>query len=78
MKLTNFSVVLLATASLFTMASADERERNDSESLNPFTIAVIGDWPYSQNLLNNASRLVNSINTEKGMEPGHLLAQTPG
>ena len=31
----------------------------------PLSIAVIGDWPYSQFLLDNAHLLVNAINDDK-------------
>ncbi|MBI2799209.1 MAG: metallophosphoesterase [Gammaproteobacteria bacterium] len=64
MNVVTLSAMLLATASLATVASADDRERSGAESLKPFTIAVIGDWPYSQNLLNNAPRLINSVNAD--------------
>jgi hypothetical protein len=34
----------------------------------PLSIAVIGDWPYSQALLDNAHKLVNGINDDKGVK----------
>lgn len=36
-----------------------------STALLAAAIAVFGDWPYSQNLLDNAPRLLNSINSDR-------------
>jgi hypothetical protein len=45
------------------MAIADDRDRNhDDEKL---TIAVFGDWPYSQNLLDKAKLLTDSVNADR-------------
>jgi len=43
---------------------ADEREYHESERSGAITLAVIGDWPYSQNLLANAHLLRNSIDRD--------------
>lgn len=52
------------------LACADERrdERGESESAQPLTVAVFGDWPYSQNLLDNAPLLINSVNADRKVE----------
>ena len=64
--------VLLQTAlisvSLIAAAAAIAEDRNDdSRSNRPVTIAVTGDWPYSQSLLDNASRLINSVNADRSV-----------
>ena len=41
-----------------------ERHEREDEHGKPLTIAVFGDWPYSQDLLTNAPLLVNSINSD--------------
>ena len=53
----------IATAHAF----ADDHDggRYESESRKPVTIAVFGDWPYNQNLLDNAALLTGSINKSK-------------
>jgi len=49
-------------------ANADEYRNNyrdnDNDGLRPLTLAVFGDWPYNQNLLNNAPLLINSVNAD--------------
>ena len=61
--------LLLSTALLaavFTAghsAIADDRDDNDRGN-DRQTIAVFGDWPYSQVLLDNAALLINSINSD--------------
>lgn len=42
-------------------AHADRRDDNGNR---PVTLAVSGDWPYSQNLLDNARLLINSVNAD--------------
>ena len=41
-------------------AIAEDRDHDDK-----LTIAVFGDWPYSQNLLDKASQLTNSVNADR-------------
>lgn len=55
--------LLLLTALLSAAAgpSAFAGEPHGNEKL---TIAVFGDWPYNQNLLNNAGLLIDSINSD--------------
>ena len=61
----------LLTAGLFvaavTAANAHEHERGDEASAQPITIAVFGDWPYSQFLLDNAPRLISSVNSDRNV-----------
>lgn len=45
-------------------AHADDRGRGDIESDTPVTLAVFGDWPYNQLLLDSAPLLVDSINAD--------------
>lgn len=60
MKRLLLSTVLLATAiSVNHPAIADDLPDNNRQ-----TIAVFGDWPYNQNLLANASLLINSVNAD--------------
>jgi hypothetical protein len=62
---------LIATAALaaaaFTpcLATADDDNEGRSRDSGDMTIAVIGDWPYNQLLLDNASLLINSVNSDR-------------
>ncbi|MEP7295958.1 MAG: metallophosphoesterase [Burkholderiales bacterium] len=59
-----FVAALLATGCIATTAAlADERE-----SERAITLAVFGDWPYNQNLLDNAPLLVKSINADRAVD----------
>lgn len=57
---------LLATSicSTHIFAKESEHDRND----RPITLAVFGDWPYSQALLDNAHLLINSVNNDKDVD----------
>ena len=57
MKALFLSMALLAAAT-----SAFAGDRHDTD--RPITVAVFGDWPYNQNLLDNAPLLINSVNSE--------------
>jgi hypothetical protein len=64
MKTLILSMALLAAGSMAaTSAMADNRDDFDSDK--PLTLAVFGDWPYNQNLLNNAPLLINSVNSDR-------------
>ena len=63
MKTLLFSMAVLA-AGFVNTASADNHDRDDSDSAQPITLAVFGDWPYSQYLLDNAHLLINSVNSD--------------
>jgi hypothetical protein len=39
-------------------------DRDESDPARPLTVAVFGDWPYSQILLDNASLLIDSVNSD--------------
>ncbi|MGH8558378.1 MAG: metallophosphoesterase [Methylococcales bacterium] len=63
MKALFLSTALLATGCAATM-SAMAADHADFNSNRPLTVAVFGDWPYNQNLLNNAPLLINSVNSD--------------
>jgi hypothetical protein len=58
----------LAAACLASPAFAGDNSNDDSEGT--LTIAVIGDWPYNDLLLDNASLLVDSVNADRNV---HLV-----
>ena len=45
-------------------AFAADTNANGNDSATPITIAVFGDWPYNNLLLDNASLLINSVNAD--------------
>ncbi len=53
----------LAAATLTALPSKAEL-RDEGDDLRPLTIAVSGDWPYQQNLLDNARLLTDSGNAD--------------
>ncbi len=62
---------LLSTSTLYAIgfvcaasASAIDKFNEDKNSSRSITIAVIGDWPYNKNLLDNAHLLINSVNAD--------------
>ncbi len=55
-------VLLAASCAQATLAMA--QDRGDVDSDKPLTVAVFGDWPYNQNLLDNAPLLINSVNAD--------------
>ena len=62
------SCALLAAAAVTTSwAFADDHGRGDDDDLRPITLAVFGDWPYSQNLLDNAHLLINSVDSDRSV-----------
>ena len=46
-------------------AAAEEREGDDDRAIS---IALIGDWPYNANLIDNASVLTQSVNTDRSVK----------
>jgi len=65
MKATLLSAALLAAGiTAAASATADNGSFFDSVSMKPTTVAVFGDWPYDQLLLDNASLLINSVNKD--------------
>lgn len=63
----------LCAASLIyaTSAYAIDKSYEDEHSDRSITIAVIGDWPYNQNLLDNAHLLIDSVNADTNVS--HLI-----
>ena len=53
---------LAATLSISSLLAVTPAMADDEQADRPLTIAVFGDWPYSQNLLDRADLLINSIN----------------
>lgn len=49
-----------------TVVCADNRDE-DGDDNRPLSVAVFGDWPYSQNLLNNAPLLIKSVNSDRAV-----------
>lgn len=49
-------------------ASMGVASASDNEGNGPVTLAVFGDWPYSQSLLDNAHLLINSINDDRSVD----------
>jgi hypothetical protein len=58
------ALAAMATA-LAAPVMAEERGADDHEAMRPITLAVFGDWPYNQNLLDNAPLLANSVNADR-------------
>jgi hypothetical protein len=58
---------LLSTA-VFSGDRDDRFHQEDRHDGDRFSFAVIGDWPYSQALLDNAHLLVNSINDDRDVD----------
>ena len=58
----------IAPAILAALGVASVRAQNGNPinkgSADPITLAVFGDWPYSQNLKDTAGLLINSINSD--------------
>jgi Calcineurin-like phosphoesterase len=63
MKKQLLSTALIA-ASVVVATSALAGNNGDINSHRPLTVAVFGDWPYNQNLLDNAPLLINSVNSD--------------
>src|SRR5262249_38237007 len=57
------TALLVATVVANSSTIADDQRDNDRRA-GKQTIAVFGDWPYSQNLLTNAPLLINSVNAD--------------
>jgi hypothetical protein len=57
------AALIFAGVSATTLAIAE-----DDNSSRPVTVAMFGDWPYSQFLLDNGGLLVNSVNTDKRVD----------
>ena len=65
MKTTLLSTALLAAVAMTSVSAiADDRRDDDRRDSDKLTIAVFGDWPYSQVLFDNAKLLIDSVNTD--------------
>ncbi|HET6375790.1 MAG TPA: metallophosphoesterase, partial [Methylocella sp.] len=60
----NFMKKLLLLMALLAAAASHSATAGESHGNEKLTIAVFGDWPYNQNLLNNAGLLTGSINSD--------------
>jgi hypothetical protein len=58
------SVACLSAALLPFATTADDGKSGNSYSPGAFTLAVFGDWPYSQVLLDSARLLIDSVNSD--------------
>jgi hypothetical protein len=58
------SITLAAAVIVNHSTIAEDRRDDDRRDQDKLTIAVFGDWPYNQNLLNNAPLLINSVNAD--------------
>ncbi len=54
----------LLASGLLAAFTAVAREDEDRDGSKPLTIAVFGDWPYNQNLLDNGPLLTKSVNAD--------------
>jgi hypothetical protein len=62
------AAALLAGTSIVSMSAlAADRGDDDRDGSKPLTIAVFGDWPYNQNLLDNAPLLTKSVNADRSV-----------
>jgi hypothetical protein len=68
MKKKFFAAALAATSVACVATALADNSGPQTEDEGSRTIAVFGDWPYSQALLNNAHLLVNSINSDKAVK----------
>lgn len=57
------TLLLVAGCTTNYSALADDKH-SDDENGRPLTLAVFGDWPYNQNLLDNAALLTKSVNAD--------------
>jgi hypothetical protein len=62
-----FAAAAAAAAVIAMPAFADDFSRSE-DGTKPLTLAVFGDWPYSQNLLNNAHLLIDSVNSDRSVD----------
>jgi hypothetical protein len=61
-----FAIIVVFANGAMAENNHDERFGYDMDS--SLTIAVFGDWPYNQNLLDNAPLLINSVNADKSVD----------
>ncbi len=61
----NFLTTTVVLATAIAIQHAAIAEDDGGRDNDKMTIAVIGDWPYNQNLLTNAPLLTNSVNADR-------------
>lgn len=63
-------VALLAAGFVLTGSAIghDRGDRDDRDGGRPITLAVFGDWPYSQTLIDNAHLLIDSVNSDSRVD----------
>ncbi len=59
-----FLATVFLTVNCIAAISAIANDHNGNDDARPLTVAVFGDWPYNQNLLDNAPLLINSVNAD--------------
>src|SRR4029077_2856142 len=55
----------LAVSGLTSNAAMADRDRDEEHHNDRVNVAVFGDWPYNQLLLDNASLLVDPVNADR-------------
>jgi hypothetical protein len=60
--------ILTAAVALAGLVAAASAIAADDNSNVPVTLAVFGDWPYSNFLLDNADLLINSVNSDRKVD----------
>ena len=62
------AILAIFASAAFVLGAATVRAQNgdpiNTTSTGPTTLAVFGDWPYSQQLLDEAPQLIASINSD--------------
>ncbi len=58
------TTALLAAATAAALALPPCAQADGRDDMRPITLAVFGDWPYNQNLLDNARLLIDSVNAD--------------
>lgn len=67
MKKLLLTTALLAAGLAAPFAHAADSDFGDEAAVRPITLAVFGDWPYNQNLLDNSKLLTDSINADRSV-----------
>lgn len=69
-RLLRIGVTAASAAAVFGIATAHAwaGEPGDDQGDDSLTLAVFGDWPYSQDLLTNAHLLTNSVNADRRVD----------
>jgi len=67
MKQTTICTALAISCLVGATAQAADTNPNGNDAATPITLAVFGDWPYTQLLLDNAALLTGSVNADAGV-----------